>query len=116
MKVAIPVKFNRTDSPISPLFGHAKWFAFWDGEKIAIEKNPFNGGMDVVRWLLQGGVDSIITQHIGYKPFLAMQEAGVKLYYPGDGRVLVSDAIEAFKEGRLLAINESNIENFTRHK
>ncbi len=116
MLIAIPVKFDKENPPISPLFGHTKWFAFVENDEIKIEKNPYNGGVKVVEWLLYKDIDIIITQHIGLKPFVILANEGVKCYYPGVGRILVKDAIDAFKKGNLEEITENNIEKFVKHK
>ena len=116
MKVAMPVKMNRKDSAISPLFGHAKWFAFVDGENILIKQNPFDGGVAVVEWLLDEGVDVVITQHIGYKPFTLLQKMDIDVYYPGDGRVTIEGAMECLDQKNCDKITLENIEKFTRHK
>ena len=116
MKIAIPIKFDRDDSPVSPLFGHAKYFAFIQNDEIKIEKNPYDGGVEVVKWLLDKGIDIVITQHIGLKPFVLLANEGVKCYYPGEGRVLIKDAIEAFKNKNLEEITQENIDKFTRHQ
>jgi predicted Fe-Mo cluster-binding NifX family protein len=114
MLIAVPVKFNKEDSPVSPLFGHAKWFAFVKDDKIVIEKNPYNGGLNLVKWLLEKEVEVVITQHMGLKPFAVLVNEGIKCYYPGEGRILVKDAIEALKKGNLEEITQNNIEKFTR--
>ncbi|WP_281951857.1 NifB/NifX family molybdenum-iron cluster-binding protein [Nitrosophilus kaiyonis] len=116
MLIAIPVKFNKENPPISPLFGHAKYFAFIKDNEIKIEENPYDGGVQVVNWLLEKEVDVIITQHIGLKPFVLLHNEGVKCYFGGDGRILLKDAIENFKKGNLEEINEENIEKFARHQ
>ncbi|SMC08827.1 NifB/NifX family molybdenum-iron cluster-binding protein [Nitratiruptor tergarcus] len=116
MKIAVPVKFQRDNPPLSPLFGHAKWFAFIDDGKITIETNPHDGGLAVVEWLLHRGVDAVITQHIGIKPFALLSQNGVAIFYPGEGRILLSDALEGFRKGNLQAIDQNNIEKFVRHQ
>jgi len=116
MLIAVPVKFNKENPPISPAFGHAKYFAFVDENGVKIEKNPYEGGIKVVDWLLDKGVDIVITQHIGLKPFVILANEGVKLYYPGEGRIEVNDAIDAFKKGNLQEITEDNIEKFAKHR
>jgi len=115
MLVAIPVKTDRDDPAISPLFGHAKWFAFVKEGSVKIEKNPFDGGIDVVQWLLHRGVDAIITQHIGLKPFVLLKKEGVKIFYPGGGRITLSEALQALQKGLLQEITESNINDFAKH-
>ncbi len=114
MKIAIPLKTNKNMPAISPLFGHAKWFAFIEGDEIQIQRNFFDGGRDVVMWLLKEGVDTVITQHIGYNPFMILKQNGVKCYYPGEGRIIFSDAVDLLKEGKLLEITEDNVEKFAR--
>lgn len=116
MIVAAPVKFGRADSPISPLYGHAKYFTFIrDDDTIEVEENRCDGGKEVSQWLLHRGVGAVLVQHIGERPFKLLQEAGVDVYYVGDGRVLLGDAVKAFKEGKLLKIDQSNIERFIKH-
>ncbi len=117
MKIALPVKTNKEDPAVSPLFGHAKWFAFVDtdtNEKV-VERNPHDGGVAVVDWLLQKGVDIVITQHIGAKPFSIFWQNEVECFYPGEGRITVSEAIKEFEKGNLEKIVPENIEKFLRH-
>ena len=116
MKIAIPVKFNKENSPISPLFGHAKYFAFADNEDIKIEENPYDGGIEVVKWLLDKEANIIITQHIGLKPFVLLHNKGVKCYFAGEGRVLIEDVIKNFKNINLEEITQENIEKFAKHQ
>jgi len=117
MKVVLPVKTNKENSPVSPLFGHSKWFVFvdLDRDEITIERNPYEGGIVVAEWLLESGADAVITQHIGAKPFALFWQNEVECYYPGEGRILMNEAIENFKKGNLEKITPDNIEKFLRH-
>ncbi|BAF69260.1 NifB/NifX family molybdenum-iron cluster-binding protein [Nitratiruptor sp. SB155-2] len=116
MKVAIPVKMNKKDSAISPLFGHAKWFAFIENGNITIKQNPHDGGVQVVEWLLDEGIDVVITQHIGLKPFTLLQKMDVDVYYPGDSRITIDEAMQCFNQNRCEKITFDSIEKFARHK
>ncbi len=115
MKVAMPVKMNKSDSAISPLFGHAKWFAFVEDGEVQILPNPFDGGSAVVEWLLSQGVDVVLTQHIGLRPYVLLADAGVEVYYPGEGRVTIPEALECYQKRRCEPITQANISKFTRH-
>ncbi len=115
MKIAMPVKTAKADTAISPLFGHAKYFAFVDDEKIEIMKNPFDGGADVARWLADEGVQAVLTHHIGVKPFALLSQHGIACYYVGEGRVSIEEALKAFKKGELLEITDANVDQFARH-
>ena len=48
MKIAIPVKMNKENSAIAPLFGKAKWFAIVEDGKMTIEPNHCDGGQAVI--------------------------------------------------------------------
>jgi predicted Fe-Mo cluster-binding NifX family protein len=117
MLTAIPVKMNKPESAISPLFGHAKWFAFVnDSGNVTIEANPYDGGMAVIEWLLSKGVGQIVTQHIGAGPFRFLLEQGVKAWYPGEGRITLPEIVEKLDAGGMEPITPENIERFARHK
>ncbi len=113
---AIPLKMNKIESAISPMFGHAKWFAFADkAGEISIEKNPYDGGMQVIHWLMERGVDTIVTSHIGAGPFRFLLDRGVRAYHPGAGRVVLIEALDGLREGRLMAITPENIAQYAQH-
>ncbi len=113
---AIPLKMNKIESAISPMFGHAKWFAFVsDDGDIEILKNPYDGGMPVINWLLQNGVDTIVTSHIGAGPFRFLLDQGVRAYHPGEGRVVLIEALDKLREGQLMPITMENIAQFAQH-
>ncbi len=115
MKIAMPVKTAKQDAAISPLFGHAKYFAFVQDGEVEIKQNPHDGGTAVVEWLLEEGVDMVITQHIGLRPFVLLARNDVRCYYPGEGRVTIEEALQRCKKGQCEEIKENNIEKFARH-
>jgi predicted Fe-Mo cluster-binding NifX family protein len=115
MKIAMPVKTAKADTAISPLFGHAKYFAFVEDGKMEIKKNPYDGGAAVVDWLLGEGVDVVITQHIGLRPFVLLAQNDVRCYYPGEGRVSIEEALKCYWAKQCEEITENNIEKFARH-
>ena len=117
MLVAMPVKMNREDPPLTTVFGKAKWFAFADdGGTVEIRENPYAGaGAKTVAWLIAEGADRIVTQHIGGHPFMMLQEAGVAVCYPGEGRITVSEAMRSLREGRCEPITAENVMQYTHH-
>ena len=117
MTVAMPVKRDQENPPLTTVFGKAKWFAFADEKgRIQIEENPYAGsGGKTVAWLIERGADTIVTQHIGGNPFMIFKEAGVKVFHPGKGRLLVSEALEALHEGACEEITMDNVAQFTHH-
>jgi predicted Fe-Mo cluster-binding NifX family protein len=62
----------------------------------------------LARWFESLGVKTLITSHLGEKPFHALIKAGVKIYFAGSERITVEEALAAFKAGTLLEVNVSN--------
>ncbi len=115
--IAMPVKRQGENPPLTTVFGKAKWFAFIDENgSVEIRENPYAGaGPKTVVWLIEEGVDRIVTQHIGGNPFMILKEAGVRLYYPGEGRLSVQEALQRLQEERCEEITIDNVMRFTHH-
>ena len=119
MKIAVPVKMNRENPPLAPLFGKAKWFAMIeDGEtpKIEIVENPVHGGKAVVEWLSGKGIDTIIFQEMGESPYHMIKEiGGIKLFHAGNSRILLSEVLEKMHHNCFIAVDDSNISEIIAH-
>jgi predicted Fe-Mo cluster-binding NifX family protein len=116
MKIAIPVKLNRENPPLAPLFGKAKWFAIVEEGKVTIEKNPVHGGKSVIEWFVSLGVNTIIFQKMGVTPYEMIKEVGtMDLFHAGDERILLNDVLEKFNTGELLEIDDTNIDMIIEH-
>jgi len=113
---AMPIKTNKEDSAIAPVFGHSKWFVVVDKEtkKIEIFEN-IHQGIGIVQELLNRGVTTILTPHLGVKPFNIFEENGVEIYYSGDKRVLILEAIELYESNKLDRITPQTIQNYANH-
>ena len=112
MKLAIPIKTNKENPAISPLFGKAKWFAFVDIDgKIDIKQNLCNGGTQVINWLAQESVEAIIFREMGTTPYNLIKDIKIiTLFHSGYDRLLLDEAIAKFKNNELLLIDDTNIE------
>ena len=117
MKIAIPVKANREDPPVSPLFGKAKWFAIIENGQVTIKANPANGGREVVHWLASLDVDTLVIQEMGRNPFEAlMQYETIRLFHSGFERILVSDVLKKLEKQELTELNDKeSIEAIIHH-
>ena len=118
MKIAIPVKMNKENAPLSPLFGKAKWFAIVEDDTVEIAENPQQGGKAVIEWLVSQAVDTVIFQEMGNTPYAMIKEAGsMDLFHAGYERVLLNDVLEKFNADGLLEIDDTNIAAIIeRHK
>lgn len=111
--IAIPTKLDRSDSPVAPLFGKSKWFALVNKDgSIEFWRNEIKSGRDVVTALAEKGVTKVIFQEIGGNPFMLLQRQGIECLYAGDGRVLLSQIMVAFRQGNLLHVGLENMHEF----
>jgi len=116
MKIAIPVKTDRENPAVAPLFGKAKWFAFVEGEKITIERNNADGGQAVIAWLVQSGVDTIIMQEMGATPYeMIKAQGGIALYHSGFERVTLDEVLTKFKNGELPRLDDNKMAEIIKH-
>jgi len=116
MKLAIPVKMNKENPPIAPLFGKAKWFAIVDGDNINIIPNNQSGGQAVIEWLNEMKVEAILMQEMGMSPYQTIKDCGtIELFHTGFERILLSDLLEKFEKDELELIDDTNIEKIIKH-
>jgi len=116
MKIAIPVKMNKENPPLAPLFGKAKWFAISKDGKSEIVKNEQNGGRAVIEWLNSLGIDIIIFQEMGHSPYEMIKEIGdIELFHGGYDRILLNDVLAKFKNDSLEMIDDTNIDAIIKH-
>ena len=108
--LAVAVKTGKENTAVSPLFGKAKFFAFYDGQNVSIEKNDKKGGVAVVNWLAQKGVDTLIIKEMGSSPYSEVQKRGIKLFYAGDERIEINDVITKYENGTLERLSDEKVQ------
>lgn len=106
--IAIPVKTNKENTAVSTLFGKAKYFAFIQNNKIEILKNEQTGGRAVANWLKSKNVDTLITSHMGEKPFETLLNNDLKVYFAGDERIEIKDVMVKYADGELTLLTNEN--------
>ena len=110
MKLAIPVKTNKNNPAVSPLFGKAKWFAFVKDNQITIKENIYHNGADIIRWFVNENVNVLIIKEIGISPYHMIRKLGnIDIFYAGDNRIELTDVIDKFYNNQLQTVNETNI-------
>lgn len=116
MKIAIPLKMNKENAPVAPLFGKAKWFAIIENDQVNIVENPAKGGREVIAWLADSKVDTIILQEMGKSPYEKVQSYGsITLYHTGFERVLLNDVLAKFKANALPLLDEAAMAKVIEH-
>ncbi len=116
MKIAIPVKTDKENPALAPLFGKAKWFAFVEEGKIIIEKNPIQEGRAVIAWFVENNIDTIIMQEIGSGPYDAIKShGGITIYHAGFDRITLSEALEKFNNNEFAPMDDAAMATILAH-
>ena len=115
--IAVPIKLNKEDSALAPLFGKAKWFAFVKDGEITIEKNEAQGGADVVRWLLEKGVKALVMQKMSQPPYqMIRKEGSITIFHVGSERILLADALKQYEDESLVIVDDTNADEIIKVK
>jgi len=116
VKIAIPVKTNRENPAVAPLFGKAKWFALVEDGKINIEKSGASGGVAVIEWLSQLGVDTIIIQEMGVSPYEATKaHGGMRVVHSGFERITLDEVLTKFDNNELQVLDDDSMAKIIKH-
>ncbi len=109
MKVAISTTSGGLDDKVSEVFGRAVSFTIVDIENgdvknVEVVRNDFavrggGAGVAVSQFLVDKGVNAVITGNIGPNALAVLSSAGVKVY--NGGGLKVKEAIEKFVRGEL---------------
>ena len=115
--IAMPIKTDSENSALAQLFGKAKFFALIDeNAKITIQSNEVEGGMKVAQWFQKAGVTTLITNHLGEKPFAALQKAGIRVYFAGSERIEIAQALQKFNDRLLEEVSASNYDTLLKEE
>ncbi|WP_164968977.1 NifB/NifX family molybdenum-iron cluster-binding protein [Arcobacter sp. CECT 8989] len=115
--IVFPVKTDKENSNISPLFGKAKYFAFYDGETVKIEANPYNKGSMIIDWFLSRGVRIVIIKEMGNTPYKKIKDTDIDILYAGEKKISINDLIEEYNSQKLEVLDEDRMmEIIKNHK
>lgn len=115
--IVFPLKTNKKDSAISPLFGKAKYFAFYDGKNLQIEKNELNSGSKLIDWFVSKNVDKIVIKEMGSSPYEKIKKTNIEIFYAGDERITSEELINKINAQSLQKLKEEQIkEIIKKHK
>jgi len=116
MKVVVTSQGRELNSPVDARFGRAKYFLVVDTEtdQVSAVDNSVNlnaaqgAGIQAGKKVVDLGVQTVITGHVGPKAFATLQAGGVRVYSGAAGTV--ADAIEQFKAGTLKQSSAADVE------
>jgi len=114
MKYAAPFKMNKEDSAITKVLGKAKYFGIYDdtSNQLEVIENHETGGPAIFTELKKRNVDVLLTPHAGPGAVRAAVQFGIRLYYCGDERKLLLEAVKEFQEGKYPEITAENFQQF----
>jgi len=114
--IAMPVKTNKEDSAVSPVFGKVKFFALVDdNNNIKFIENVEKSGSSAINLLISHGVKTLLMSHIGMRPFQMAISSGIDIYFVGKERVTISEAVEKFKNGEYPNAKDIDSSLFASH-
>lgn len=114
--IAVPVKTNKDNPAVAPLFGKAKWFAFVDNGKITIEENLCDGGRAVAEWLKSKGTDKLIIQEMGINPYQKIKAYNdIVIYHSGFERITLDEVIKKLDSNELKILDEEAMQEIIAH-
>ena len=117
MIYAAPLKMNKKESAITKVFGKAKYFGIYNDKtnELKVIKNQNPGGPAIFAQLIDEGVDTILTPHAGPGAVNGAMRAGMKLFYCGEERKDLLEAVKEFQEGKYIEITANNYHQFHSH-
>lgn len=110
MTICVSAKSPEMGSDVDPRFGRAAAFCICDTETGEIEglENgagaPSGAGVQTAQWIIDRGVEAVITGSVGPNAFRVLRAAGVAVYVGASGTV--ESAIEDFRAGKLTPTTE----------
>jgi predicted Fe-Mo cluster-binding NifX family protein len=114
MKYAAPFKMNKQDSAITKVFGKAKFFGIYDDTTNSIEviTNEQTGGPAIFNQLKEKSVDVVLTPHAGPGAVNGSVEFNIPLFYCGDERITLLEAVKNYQDDKSPQITHQNFQQY----
>ena len=113
-KIAICSSGSSPSSPVDGRFGRCNCFMLWDSEtkqfKALSNTGPeaaHGAGTGAVQELIRNNVETVISQRVGPKAFVALQEAGIKVFTGGTAKT-VETALQSYEDCELQVLSAPN--------
>ncbi len=115
--IAIPVKSNSVESAVAPTFGKVKYFAVIDDKNSSVSfiENIEKSGVKAVELLLSHNVNVLLMSHIGERPFSLITSQGVDVYFVGNERITIDEAVLKYRNGQLQNAKDIDLNLFSKH-
>ena len=114
MKIAVSASGNDLDAVIDPRFGRCGYFILVETEDMGFEvfnneNRALGGGAGIqsAQFVASKGAQAVITGNCGPNAVRTLNAAGIEILLGQSGTV--REAVEHYKQGRLVATNEANV-------
>lgn len=104
-----PVDSVNENSIISTSLEKSKYFVIYDKNSIKIEPNPSTYGVELLQWLNDKGVSSIIIKEMEINPYNKLKNSRIKIYYVGNEVKKINEIIYCFKNKKLELLNNDRM-------
>ncbi len=119
MRILLSAQGDNKESLVDQRFGRAAYYVIYDdqtNEYSSVENQGklenSGAGVKASQFVLEQGVDCVITGSLGPKSFMIIQDAGLKGYKNFEGTV--EEIIEAFKNNKLVELTNAGAEQKLR--
>lgn len=113
-KIAICASSPSPSAPVDERFGRCACFMIWDpaaGNYSSLTNNvndaAHGAGTGAVQSLVKQDVGLVLSQRVGPKAFIAMEQAGIKIF-SGVGGKTVEGALKSYENGDLPELLQPN--------
>jgi predicted Fe-Mo cluster-binding NifX family protein len=104
-----PVDSVSENSIISTSLEKSKYFVVYNKNSIKIEPNPSTYGVELIQWLNDKGVSSIIIKEMEINPYNKLKNSRIKIYHVGDKAKKINEIINSFKNKKLELLNNDRM-------
>lgn len=119
MKVAVCTVDQGLEAELASRFGRCNYFVIIDTETMDVNAIPNTGGktgegagVQAAQTLINEEVEAVIGANFGPNAFMTLKYAGIKVY---NGKGIVSEVLEQFKNERLQEMEHSNVPKKAGH-
>lgn len=114
MKIAITSQGKDLDSAMDPRFGRCQYFIIIDPDTEEFEAVPNESlmasggaGIQSAQFLVNRGIEAVITGNVGPNAARVLQGAGLKVYTMNAGTV--REALRSYKKGELATVSGATV-------
>ncbi len=104
-----PVDSLSENSIISTSLEKSKYFVIYNENSIKIEPNPSTHGIELLQWLNDKGVSSIIIKEMEINPYNKLKNSRIKIYHVGDKVNKINEIIYSFKNEKLELLSNARM-------